>query len=273
VSTTTTEPPEPDLPLTHRVRTRLGWERLVYPAEVLHELKAIPECWRNRRKVNVDWGLGEGAGSDGIVCLFSGEPGTGKTAAASAICSELEIPLYRANVAGVVSKYIGETEKNLAAILDTAEAKGVAIIFDEADALFAKRTDARGSGELSHNTQIAYLLDRIERFNGLAFLTTNLDSVIDAAFRRRFHVTVTFDNPGPDERERIFRMTLARAPLADDVDFAKLAEAELCGGSIQKAAQGAAFRAASAGSKITQQILSSAIERELMAMNRVVHKL
>jgi SpoVK/Ycf46/Vps4 family AAA+-type ATPase len=261
------------MPLTHKVRTRLGWDRLVYPEEMLHELREIASCWRNRDKVNIEWGLGAGAGSNGLVCLFSGEPGTGKTAAASAICAELGISLYRANVAGIVSKYIGDTEKNLAAILDTAESAGVAIVFDEADALFAKRTDARGSGELSHNTQVAYLLDRIERFNGLAFLTTNLDSVIDSAFRRRFHITIPFEKPGPLERERIFRMTLAKAPLAEGVDFKKLSSADLAGGSIQKVAQGAAFRAASAGTMITQQRLEESIERELHSLNRLVHGL
>lgn len=272
------EPPRPPsahadelaLPLSQRVRARLGWDRLVFPHELHTELREIPRRWGNRMIVNRDWGLGDGAGSEGVVCLFAGEPGTGKTAAAAAICQELGLPLYRANVAGIVSKYIGETEKNLAAILDGAEEHGVALVFDEADAIFAKRTDARGSGELSHNTQVAYLLDRIEHFNGLAFLTTNIDSVIDSAFRRRFHLWIRFEKPGPAERRQIFEMTLAKAPLASDIDFEQLAEVDLNGGSIQKVSQNAAFAAAQAGSSITMEMMNDAIRREMISMNRLV---
>jgi SpoVK/Ycf46/Vps4 family AAA+-type ATPase len=259
------------LPLTHRVATVPGkWSALVLDAEIERRLRNIVRRWQTRSTVLRDWGLATRLRSDGLVCYFAGESGTGKTMAAAIIAGELGIPLYRVNVAGLISKYIGETEKNLAAILDGAEKARVALVFDEADAVFAKRSDPKGSGELSHNQQIAYLLDRIERFHGLAFLTTNLDHAMDEAFRRRFPVQIRFGLPDEEQRLRIWRMALVNAPLAPGLDFARLAKTKLSGGSIQKIAYNGASHAAIDDSVVTQAYLEEALHHEMEALGRLV---
>ena len=238
--------------------------------DVERRLREIAERWRTRSRVLRDRGLGGRVRGDGLICYFNGAPGTGKSAAAGLIAEQLGIPLFRVNVAGLISKYIGETEKNLAEILDAAEAEGVALVFDEADAVFAKRSDPKGSGELAHNQQVAYLLDRIERFNGLGFLTSNLNSAIDDAFRRRFHITVRFDVPDAPQRERIWRLSLVSAPLESDVDFPRLARSELSGGFIQKAAYNAASKAAIHGTSVQMTYLREAVDDEMEALGRLV---
>lgn len=250
--------------------SRQGWGGLVYAADVERQLRSVALRWRNREHVKTVWGFSRRVPADGLLCLFSGDSGTGKTAAASAIATELSIPLYRVNVAGIISKYVGETEKNLAQVLDSAEERKAALVFDEADAVFAKRTsEAKGSAELGHNQQVAYLLDRLERWNGLAFLTTNLGSIIDTAFKRRFHVIVAFDLPTPELRVRIWKLAVAEAPLASDVDFERLAKAELSGGSIQKAALNAAFAALEESSEIQMHHCRAAIEAELATAGKL----
>ena len=258
-------------PLTHRVvPVEGGFTALVMPADVERRLREIVARWQTRRLVLEQWGLGGRLRGEGLLCCFSGASGTGKTAAAGLVAQAVGVPLYRVNVAGVVSKYIGETEKHLAEILDAAEAESAALVFDEADALFAKRSDPKGSGELSHNQQVAYLLDRIERYHGLAFLTTNLEHAIDAAFRRRFHVCVEFALPDPDARAHIWRLSLARAPIGSDVDFPRLARTELAGGFIQKAAFNAASRAAIGAGVVEMRLLEEALDDELAALGRLV---
>ena len=262
---------ERELPLTHRVAVvPEGWNALVLAPNIERRLRSIVRRWQTRSKVLGEWGLASRLRSDGLVCYFAGESGTGKTVAAGIIAAELGIPLYRVNVAGVISKYIGETEKNLAAILDGAEAAGVALVFDEADAVFAKRSDPKGSGELSHNQQIAYLLDRIERFNGLGFLTTNLDNAMDEAFRRRFAIQIKFEMPDEEQRSRIWRLALVNAPLDASVDFKVLSRTKLSGGSIQKIAYNAASRAAVEDSPVKQEYLADALQEELEALGRLV---
>jgi SpoVK/Ycf46/Vps4 family AAA+-type ATPase len=258
-------------PLTHRVvPVEGGFGSLVMPALIERRLREIVARWQTRERVLTEWGLGGRLRGGGLLCYFAGPSGTGKTAAAGLIAEAASLPLYRVNVAGVVSKYIGETEKHLAEILDAAEAEGAALVFDEADALFARRSDPKGSGELSHNQQVAYLLDRIERFDGLGFLTTNLDHAIDPAFRRRFHVCVDFALPDAVARGRIWQLSLARAPLATDVDFPRLARTELSGGFIQKAAFNAASRAAIGAGVVEMALLEEALDEELAALGRLV---
>lgn len=259
------------LPLTHRVtRMSADWHALVLSPAVERRLRGVVRRWQTRTRVLGEWRLGTRVHSDGLICYFAGESGTGKTVAAGIICSELGLPLYRVNVAGVISKYIGETEKNLAAILDGAERSHVALVFDEADAVFARRSDPKGSGELSHNQQIAYLLDRIERFNGLAFLTTNLDTALDEAFRRRLAVQIKFELPDEEQRRRIWKMSLVDAPLAEDVNFERLAKTKLSGGSIQKIAYNAASRAAIEDQAVRQEFLVEALQDELEALGRLI---
>ena len=258
-------------PLSHKViPVQGGFDSLVMSPDIAGRLREIVARWSTRALVLEHWGLAGRLRGDGLLCYFHGPSGTGKTAAAGVIAEAAGVPLYRVNVAGVVSKYIGETEKHLAEILDGAEAEGAALVFDEADALFARRSDPKGSGELSHNQQVAYLLDRIERYNGLGFLTTNLDHAIDGAFRRRFHVCVEFRVPDRDARSRIWRLSLARAPIADDVDFGKLARTELSGGFIQKAAFNAASRAATGPGVVQMSHLEEALDDELAGLGRLM---
>jgi SpoVK/Ycf46/Vps4 family AAA+-type ATPase len=260
-----------DHPLTHRVAPVAGgFATLVMPSDVERRLREIVARWQTRELVLKEWGLGGRLRGEGLLCYFAGPSGTGKTAAAGLIAEAAGLPLYRVNVAGVVSKYIGETEKHLAEILDAAEREGAALVFDEADALFAKRADPKGSGELSHNQQVAYLLDRVERYDGLAFLTTNLDHSIDTAFRRRFHVCIEFALPDAPARCRIWKLSLARAPVAADVDFLRLARTELSGGFIQKAAFNAASRAAIGDGVVGMQLLEEALDEELASLGRLV---
>ncbi len=258
-------------PLSHRViPVEGGFDALVMEPTLDRRLREIVARWQTRELVLKQWGLGGRLRGEGLLCSFSGPSGTGKTAAAGVIAHAAGVPLYRVNVAGIVSKYIGETEKHLAEILDAAEAEGAALVFDEADALFAKRSNPKGSGELSHNQQVAYLLDRIERYNGLGFLTTNLDHAIDAAFRRRFHVCIEFTLPDAHARRRIWQLSLARAPLAPDVDFQALARTELSGGFIQKAAFNAASRAAIKTGVVEMSLLEEALDDELASLGRLV---
>lgn len=260
-----------DHPLSHRVvPVEGGFATLVMEARLERRLRDIVARWQTRKLVLEQWGLGSRIRGEGLLCSFSGPSGTGKTAAAGVIAEAAGVPLYRINVAGVVSKYIGETEKHLAEILDAAEAEGAALVFDEADALFSKRTDPKGSGEQSHNQQVAYLLDRIERYNGLGFLTTNLEHTMDPAFRRRFHVCVEFSLPDEPARRRIWALSLARAPLAPDVDFGALARTALSGGFIQKAAFNAASRAAIEAGVVQMSFLEEALDDELAALGRLV---
>lgn len=259
------------LPLTHLVAPVPGsWSALVLNSEIERRLRNIVRRWETRSTVLRDWGLASRLRSDGLVCYFAGESGTGKTVAASIIAGELGIALYRVNVAGLISKYIGETEKNLAAVLDGAEKAKVALVFDEADAVFAKRSDPKGSGELSHNQQIAYLLDRIERFHGLAFLTTNLDHAMDEAFRRRFPVQIRFELPDEEQRLRIWRLALVNAPLASGLSLEGLAKTKLSGGAIQKIAYNAASHAAIDGTAVGQEHLAEALQQEMEALGRLV---
>ena len=262
----------PRIPLMIRVPRRLTWDDLIYPPATGKRLHSIVQRWRDRRCVFIDWELGRRLSSDGLICLFEGESGLGKSEAAAAIAAELDLELYRVNLAGLVSKYIGETEQNLHRVLDAAERRGAALVFDEADSLFARRTtDLKGSGELAHNSQVAYLLDHIGRYRGLAMLTTNLGTVIDGAFKRRIDVWVKFEPPGPNERRGIWMLALAKAPARlSDRELEKLAAVDLVGGSIQKVVKEAAFQAAARTRPITLELLREAIEEEFTVLGRLM---
>jgi SpoVK/Ycf46/Vps4 family AAA+-type ATPase len=219
--------------------------------------------------VHEDWGFaGRGARGLGIAALFAGESGTGKTMAAEAIANEVRLDLFRIDLASTVSKYIGETEKNLARLFDAAEASGAVLLFDEADALFGKRSEVKDSHDRYANIEIAYLLQRIEAYRGLAILTTNLKSSLDKAFMRRIRFVVQFPFPDEAMRERLWRRQLpARAPLAA-IDYAALARAPLSGGHIRAAALQAAFAAAARGSVIDGDLLTQAMRGEFAKLER-----
>jgi ATPase family associated with various cellular activities (AAA) len=255
--------------LAQRIDSEARFDALVLPPFVAAQLREICSQLRHRQQVYDEWGFGEGqARGLGIAGLFAGESGTGKTMAAEAIANEAGLDLYRIDLASVVSKYIGETEKNLARLFDAAERSGAVLLFDEADAMFGRRSDVKDSHDRYANIEVAYLLQRIESYRGLAILTTNLKSALDRAFLRRIRFVVQFPMPDEAARAQIWRRQFpARAPLGD-VDFARLARLQLSGGHIRSVALNAAFHAASRGEAITQGGLIDAARAEFMKLER-----
>jgi SpoVK/Ycf46/Vps4 family AAA+-type ATPase len=232
--------------LSHLVTTELTLDDLIFEPETRHELDRLLCHFRLHADLRRRWSFDRRMRPSGMTCLFLGPPGTGKTEAAATIAKTAGMPLWRVNVAAVLSPYVGVTARHLAVILDGAEERGVAVLFDEADAFFARRSQkVESAAEMSHNQQVAFLLSRLERWSGLAFLTTNL-TVIDEAFKRRFHAVVQFPVPGPTLRARMWRLALCAAPVAQDVDFERLARSELPPGAIQMAAYKAALDAMAA---------------------------
>ena len=211
-----------------------------------------------------EWGMGAGARRRGIIALFAGPPGTGKTMAAEVVAADLGLDLYVINLATVVDKYIGETEKNLERIFAEAEGVNCILFFDEADALFGKRSEVKDARDRYANVEISYLLQRMERFEGTAILATNLKANVDEAFARRIDVAIDFQIPEPDHRLVLWRQSLRPAvPVADDLDLDFLANAfELSGGSITNIAVTASFLAAEAGAPVCMADLIRATERE-----------
>lgn len=256
-----------------RVTTTQRWDDVVLPGETLDEVHEMVARVKHRRLVYEDWDfagkLGRGLG---ISALFFGAPGTGKTMVAGLIARELGLDLYQIDLSRIVSKWVGETEKHLSALFAAAEAGHAVILFDEADSLFSKRTDVKSSNDRYANLEVNYLLQRMESFAGITILTTNHDTAIDEAFRRRLSFRIEFPVPEADERERIWRATLpAKARVAANVNFAELAEAyEMTGGYIRNAALRAAFFAASAGSDIKSSHLRRAANLEMSSMGKVV---
>ncbi|MCW5808715.1 MAG: ATP-binding protein [Deltaproteobacteria bacterium] len=248
------------------------WEDLVAPPDVMDALTEFIARVRFRRRVYDEWGFADKYTKGlGLSALFTGPPGTGKTMAATLIAGQLGLDIYQVDVSRIVSKFIGETEKNLATVFDAAEAGHAIVLFDEADALFSARGEVRSSVDRYANLEVNYLLQRLERFAGITILTTNLATAIDAAFKRRISFTVEFPMPEERERERIWRAHLpARADVAPNTDFGWLAERHvMSGGHIRNAVLRAAFLAAAEGAAIRFDHLKRAAEVEAQAMGRV----
>ena len=248
-----------------RVRPVATWEQLVLPAERLGQLCEAIDRLIHQLRVLDDWGFLVGRpGARGVRMLFSGPPGTGKTLAAEVMAKALAVDLLVVDLSRVVSKWLGETEKNLAEVFDTAEKARAVLFFDEADALFGRRTEISDAHDRYANLETAYLLARLERFEGLAILATNHRQNIDPAFLRRLEALVEFPEPGREERLALWRCHLPpNAPLADDVRLAELAAYfPIVGGLIRNAAVAAAFLAAAEASPITRHHLLRAIQRE-----------
>jgi hypothetical protein len=249
-----------------RVETGLGWDDIVLPAAISAELRSVPAHIRHAETVWERWGFGERIPyGQGIAALFAGPSGTGKTMAAQIIARELGTALFQVDLAKTVSKYIGETEKALDAIFDAAEAAGAVLLFDEADALFGRRSEIKDAHDRYANLEVAYLLQRIEAYRGLAVLTTNLKQNLDAAFLRRLRFIVDFPMPDAEGRLAIWtRMFPEEAPLAADVDLALLArQLPLSGGSIEQSVVNAAFKAAEDDGVIRMSHLVAATRAEL----------
>jgi SpoVK/Ycf46/Vps4 family AAA+-type ATPase len=247
------------------VRPRARFEDLVLSADRLAQLREAVARLVHQGKVLDEWGFLEGRpGARGVRMLFAGPPGTGKSLSAEVLAGALGVDLLVVDISRVVSKWIGETEKNLAAVFDVAERAQAVLLFDEADALFGKRTEVSDAHDRYANLETAYLLARLERFEGLAVLSTNLRENVDAAFLRRLEFVVDFEEPGPAEREALWRGHIPRgAPVARGVDLRELAATyPVVGGLIRNAAVAAGFLAAAEGTSITGRHLVRAIQRE-----------
>jgi AAA+ superfamily predicted ATPase len=257
--------------LARHIRPRRTWDDIVLDAERKEQMRSIVHRYRYADRVYRDWGF-EPVPSAGVVALFVGPSGTGKTMAAEIVAGELGLDVYKLDLSSVVSKYIGETEKNLEEIFDAAGAGNLVLFFDEADALFGKRSEVRDARDRYANIEVSYLLQRLESYDGLVVMATNFEKNIDDAFLRRIHVRVEFTTPGPDERAAIWALNLpGPAPRGDDVDIPWLAEHfELTGAAIRNAAIAAAFAAAAAGSPITMDALVRGVAREYTKLGRLV---
>jgi ATP-dependent 26S proteasome regulatory subunit len=251
--------------LAVKVETRHRWADLVLPDDKIAQLREICDQIRHRHVVYGRWGFGDRLGHGiGISALFSGSPGTGKTVAAQVIAAEVGLPLYRIDLSGVVSKYIGETEKNLAKIFDRARAGNAVLFFDEADALFGKRTEVSDAHDRYANIETSYLLQKLEEHDGVVILATNLRANLDDAFTRRIRCIVEFPFPDAPLRQQIWKSHFpAQAPLAADVDVDYLAAAfPIAGGCISNVALGAAFLAAADGGTIKAEHVLAGARRE-----------
>jgi ATPase family associated with various cellular activities (AAA) len=248
-------------------------EEIVLPPDRLEQLRALCDHVRYRAIVHEQWGFARRLGhARGLNVLFAGPSGTGKTMAAEIVAGELGLDLYVIDLAAVVSKYIGETEKNLAKIFDAAASASAVLFFDEADALFGKRSEVRDSHDRYANIEIAYLLQRMEDYDGVAIIATNLRKNLDDAFVRRMHFMVDFPMPDYADRLRIWKgMWPEELPLERDVDMAALARRyPLAGGSIRNVALASAFLAAADGGRVRQEHLLAATRREYQKMGAVV---
>ena len=241
------------------------WDDIVLPQETRDSVHELIARVRHRHTVLDQWGFRRKMSKGlGLAALFSGPPGTGKTMVASIIARELGQELYQIDLSRVVSKWIGETEKNLARVFDAAEGANVLLLFDEADSLFAKRTDVKSSNDRHSNAEVNYLLQRVERFEGICLLTTNFEGSIDPAFKRRLAFRMMFSLPDEKEREQLWRRMIPKtAQIADDIDFHELGrEFELAGGNIRNAVLRAAFLAANEQTVIDRELILRAVRLE-----------
>jgi hypothetical protein len=258
--------------LARRVTVTQTWEDIVLPDDQTSAVIELLARIRERSRVYEEWGFADKLGKGlGTTALFSGPPGTGKTMAAGLIARALRVELYQVDVSKLVSKWIGETEKNLAALFDAAEAGHAILLFDEADALFGKRTDVKSSNDRHANQETNFLLQRLESFTGICILTTNHDTAIDEAFRRRISVHVRFPMPEKEERARLWQAMLPpRAPRAEILDIEALASTYvMSGGYIRNAVLRAAFLAADEGGCIDAARLKRAAQLEYEALGKV----
>lgn len=256
--------------LARRIDAKATWEQLILPAEQKSLLRQISDQVKQRNRVYDDWGFRRQMNRGlGINALFAGESGTGKTMAAEVIANDLALDLYRIDLSSVVSKYIGETEKNLRKLFDAAEDSGAILFFDEADALFGKRSEVKDSHDRYANIEINYLLQRMEAYRGLAILATNMKSALDKAFMRRLRFIVDFPFPDFEQRREIWQKVFPpETPVAENLDYDRLARLNLTGGSIHNVALNAAFLAAREGGVVTMPLVLNAARTEFKKLER-----
>jgi hypothetical protein len=257
--------------LAQRIRAVATWDDLVLPAAPRAALREIALQVRQRATVYGRWGFGERSNRGlGISVLFAGASGTGKTMAAEVLANELELDLYRIDLSQVVSKYIGETEKNLRRVFDAAEEGGAILLFDEADAIFGKRSEVKDSHDRYANIEVSYLLQRMEAYRGLAILTTNMKTALDTAFLRRLRFTVDFPFPDHAARADIWQRIFPSQTPTQGLDMDKLAQLNMTGGNIRNMALAAAFLAAEDASPVTLQHIRRAAVSEYRKVERVL---
>lgn len=259
--------------LAERLEVTDRWDDVVLTPETRDQIEALVSRVRHAYRVYEEWRFPRNtARGGGVAALFSGPPGTGKTLVAGIISRELDRDLFRVDLSRIVSKWVGETEKQLSELFDAAEASDALLLFDEADSLFAKRTEVKSSSDRYANLEVNYLLQRIETFGGVTILTTNLDTSIDAALRRRLAAHVVFWPPEHDERLRLWqRFATCGAPTRGTLQLDVLAEEfpDMTGANIRNASLAAAFLAAAGDGAISQELLVRAARSEYRAMGRV----
>jgi hypothetical protein len=257
--------------LAKRLDPKATWEDIVLSPSEISLLRQIASQVRNRRKVYDEGGFRQRMNRGlGISALFAGESGTGKTMAAEVIANELRMDLYRIDLSQVVSKYIGETEKNLSRLFDAAEDGGAILFFDEADSLFGKRSEVKDSHDRYANIEINYLLQRMESFRGLAILATNMKNALDPAFMRRLRFIVNFPYPGPEERRNMWLKIFPPETRVENLDCDRLARLNLTGGAIHNIALNAAFLAAAENKPVTMQLVLDAARTEFRKAEKPV---
>ena len=258
--------------LARRIEPRVGWADLVLPGPVVEQLGELTARARHRDRVLDEWGLADTSlKGRGVTALFAGDSGTGKTMSAEVIAGSLGLDLYVIDLSTIVDKYIGETEKNLDRVFNEADRVNGILLFDEADAIFGKRSEVKDARDRYANVEVAYLLQRMEVFDGMAILTTNLRSNVDEAFLRRLDAIVEFPVPEVEDRRRLWQRNLPAAlPVADDIDIEFLARRfTLSGGNIRNVAVGAAFRAAEGERRVAMADLVRETAREYRKLGRL----
>ena len=261
-------------PLVQRLSPKYNWDDIILPANLDRQLRDIADQVTYRSQVYDQWGFGAKLSRGrGISALFAGPSGTGKTMAAEVLANHLQLDLYRVDLSGVVSKYIGETEKNLRRVFDAAEQSGAILFFDEADALFGKRTEVKDSHDRYANIEVNYLLQRMEDYRGLAILATNRKSALDQAFLRRLRFLLDFPFPDSSQRRRIWQKAFPPPTPLADLDYTFLSRLEITGGNIKNIALNAAFLAAAAGGSVEMEHLLLAIRREYDKIDKLVQQL
>jgi hypothetical protein len=259
--------------LAQRLELKATWDDIVLPDAELISLRQIANQVGQRAIVYDEWGFREKMNRGfGISALFSGPSGTGKTMAAEVLANELRLNLYRIDLSAVVSKYIGETEKNLRSLFDAAEDGGTILCFDEADAIFGKRSEVKDAHDRYANIEVNYLLQRMEAYRGLAILATNMKSALDPAFMRRLRFVVHFPTPGPSERRLIWQKAFPPGTPTRNLDFERLARLNLTGGNIHNIALNAAFLAAYASQPVTMSLVLEAARTEFRKLERPINE-
>lgn len=255
--------------LGRRIEPQAGWDDLVLHERQTGVLREIVAHVRQRATVHQEWGFGATLRRGlGVTAMFAGGSGTGKTLAAEVMAKELGLDLFVIDLSQVVSKYIGETEKNLRRVFDAAERGGALLLFDEADALFGKRSEVKDSHDRYANLEVSYLLMRMEAYRGLAVLTTNMKNALDTAFLRRIRFVVDFPFPAEDERAEIWRRVLPPQAPVKDIDPALLAQLTVAGGSIRNIALSGAFLAAEEGDRLQMRHMLAAARTEYLKLER-----